>query len=142
MSIQLFLADDFGLDREIKVSITDVYFYITYVISYIDPIIDPWIASGLFIIVTIGAVVLGGYLIAYQKYLKYPIPVRKVRKYRKTLTSEKEPDTRIINRKYAFNKSFQEELNKTTSFLKGAPLDGKIVRDKLLGKQQEIPIQK
>ena len=142
LSIQLFLADDFGLDREIKVSITDVYFYITYVISYTDPIIDPWIASGLFIIVTIGAIVLGGYLIAYQKYLKYPIPVRKVRKYRKTLTSEKEPDIRIINRKYAFNKSFQGELNKTTGFLKGGPLDGKIVRDKLLGKQQEIPIQK
>ena len=142
LSIQLFLADDFGLDREIKVSITDVYFYITYIVSSPDTLTNPWIASGLFIIVSIGAVVLGGYLIAYQKYLKYPIPVRKVRKYRKTLTSEKEPEIRVINRKYAFNKSFQEELNKTSKFLKGAPLDGKIVRDKLLGNQQKKSIEK
>jgi len=85
---------------------------------------------------------LATYIILYQRILKYPIPVRKVRKYRKTLTSEKKPDMSIISQKYAFNKSFQEELNKTTRLLKGAPLDGKIVRDKLLGKQQELPIQK
>jgi len=142
VSIQVFIADEFTLDRGIRISIDDVFLFISYSETFPDPSDDPWLAAGLFILTSVGAVVLGSLLIAYIKIWRFPIPVRKVRKYRKTLTSKKEPDMRIINRKYAFNKSFKEELNKTTRFLKGAPLDGKIVRDKLLGKQQEIPIQK
>ena len=83
------------------------------------------------------AVLIAGYLYAYQKVLKYPKLVRKVRKYRKTLTKEKDPGVRIIDRKISFNKIFQKELNKSSKFLKGPPLNGKILKDKLIGNHQE-----
>jgi hypothetical protein len=142
ISIQVFLADDFGLDHDITISITDVYLYISYKEYFPDIFSEPWIFAGLFIIAIIGASLLAAYLIAYQTYLKYPVPVRKVRKYRKTLIKVKDPGVHIIKRKSSFKKIFRNELDKTSKFLKGAPLDGKIVRDKLLGKQQEIPIKK
>jgi hypothetical protein len=140
LSIQVFLAEDFELDNNRTISITDVYLYISYIETYSDP--EPWIFMGLFIISIIGAGVLAAYLIAYQSYLKYPVPVRKVRKYRKTLSIDKTPSVGIVSQKTSFSKHYQAELKKTDKFLKGAPLDGKIVRDKLLGKQKEIPIQK
>jgi hypothetical protein len=142
ISIQVFLADDFGLDHDITISITEVYLYISYLVFFPDIFSEPWIFAGLFIIAIIGASLLAAYLIAYQTYLKYPVPVRKVRKFRKTLTKVKDPGVHIIKRKSSFKKIFRNELDKTSKFLKGAPLDGKIVRDKLLGKQQEVPIQK
>ncbi len=82
------------------------------------------------------AVLITGYFYAYKKVLKYPKQVRKVRKYRKTLTKEKDPGVRIIDRKISFNEIFQNELGKTSKFLKGAPLDGKILRDKLFDKKE------
>jgi hypothetical protein len=68
------------------------------------------------------AVLIAGYLYAYQKVLKYPKPVRKVRKYRKALTKEKDPGVRIIDRKISFNNIFQKEVNKSSKFLKGKPV--------------------
>ena len=140
LSIQVYLADEFGLEDIITVSITNTTLLISYIETFSDP--EPWIFTGLFIISVIGAGVLAAYLIAYQSYLKYPVPVRKVRKYRKTLSSDKTPGVGIVSQKTSFSKHYHAELKKTDKFLKGAPLDGKIVRDKLLGKQQEIPIQK
>ena len=142
LSIQVFLAEDFGLENNITISITDVYLYISYTETFPDIFSEPWVFAGLFIIAVFAATVLGGYLIAYQTYLKYPVPVRKVRKYRKTLSSDKTPGVGIVSQKTSFSKHYHAELKKTDKFLKGAPLDGKIVRDKLLGKQQEVPIQK
>lgn len=140
VSIQVYIADEFILNKDIMISIDNIILLITY--DVIIPLEPNFIFQTFFVIAAIGAAALATYIILYQRILKYPVQVRKVRKYRKTLTSEKKPGMRIINRKYAFNKIFQEELNKTTSFLNGAPLDGKAVRDKLLRKQQEIPIQK
>ncbi len=136
LSIQIYLADEFGLEKVITVSITDVYLYISYIVTFPDIFSEPWIFAGLFIIAIIGASLLAAYLIAYQTYLKYPVPVRKVRKYRKTLTKEKDPGVHIIKRKSSFKKIFRNELDKTSKFLKGAPLDGKIIREKLIGNQQ------
>ncbi|TKJ27998.1 MAG: hypothetical protein CEE42_00515 [Promethearchaeota archaeon Loki_b31] len=140
VSLQVYIADEFILDRDLMISIDNVILLITY--DVIVPLEPNFMFLTFFILASIGAAIIATYIILYQLILKYPVEVRKVRKYRKTLTSKKEPDVRIINRKYAFNKIFQEEINKTTRFLKGSPLDGKNVRDKLLGKQQEIHIQK
>ncbi len=137
ISIQVFLADDFELDHDITISITDVYLYISYKEYFADIFSEPWIFAGLFIIAIFGAAILASYLIAYQTYLKYPVPVRKVRKYRKTLIKEKDPGIRIIKRKSSFKKIFQNELDNTSKFLKGPPLNGKILREKLLVNQQE-----
>ncbi|MHA1510037.1 MAG: hypothetical protein ACTSO6_15215, partial [Promethearchaeota archaeon] len=91
LSIQVYLAEDFELESNINISITDVYLYISYIETFDDTIPEPWIFTGLFIISVIGAGVLAAYLIAYQTYLKYPVPVRKVRKYRKSLSNDKTP---------------------------------------------------
>ena len=54
----------------------------------------------------------------YQKILKYPRPVRKVRKFSKTLTKTKNPRIDITKRKKAFSVEYQSELSKTSKLLK------------------------
>jgi len=139
-SIQVFLAEDFALDSNITISITDVYLDISWTETIPDPITENWLFVGLFILSIIGATVLAAYLIAYQTYLKYPVPVRKVRKYRKTLSSDKTPGVGIVSQKTSFRKNYHTELKKTNKFLKGAPMNGKVMRDKLLDKKEgELP---
>jgi hypothetical protein len=136
VSIHIHLLDTFGLNRTITISIDDVFLTISYIIFTPDEFLEPWIATGLFIITLFVVGLLSSYLIAYQTYLKYPIPVRKVRKYRKTLAIEKSPDLKIVTRKTAFNKNYHNELKKTDKILKGTQMDGKITRDKLLDKKE------
>jgi len=135
LSIQVFLAEDFELDSNITISITNVYLYISYTETFEDPT-ESFLFMGLFILSVIGATVLAAYLIAYQTYLKYPVPVRKVRKYRKTLSSDRTPGVGIVSQKTSFRKNYHIELKKTNKFLKGAPMNGKIMRDKLLDKKE------
>ncbi len=130
VSIQVYIADEFILDEDIMVSIDNVILTITY--DIIIPLEPDFVFQIFFILATIGAAALATYVILYQFILKYPVPVRKVRKYGKTLTRTKNPDVKIIERKIAFNKSFQEELNKTSKLLKGTPSSDKIVKPKLL----------
>ena len=134
LSIQVFLAEDFELDSDITISITDVYLYISYTETFPDIIPEPLLFAGLFIISVIGAGVLAAYLIAYQTYLKYPVPVRKVRKYRKTLSSDKTPSVGIVSQKRAISKNYQNELKKTDRLLRGSPIDKKELPDKMLDK--------
>ena len=138
LSIQVYLAEDFGLDSNRTISIAEVYLYISYIETFSDIFSEPWVFAGLFIIAVFAATALGGYLIAYQTYLKYPVPVRKVRKYRKTLSSHKTPGVGIVSQKTSFSRYYHQELKKTDKFLKGAPMNGKITRDKLLDKKEEL----
>ena len=136
LSIQVFLAEDFALDSDITISITDVYLYISYTETFTDPILENWLFVGLFIIAVMGATTLAAYLIAYQMYLKYPIPVRKVRKYRKTLYRDKTPSVGIVNQKRSFGKNYNSALKKTNKLLKGAPMNETIGKAKLLNKEE------
>ncbi len=139
LSIQVYLAEDFALDNDITISITDVYLYVSYTETIIDQS-EPFIFTALFIISIIGATVLAGYLIAYQTYLKYPVSVRKVRKYRKTLTSTKDPGVGIVGQKDSFGKNYKTELKKTDKILRGSPSKEPVMKDKLLGKNEgELP---
>ncbi len=132
LSIQVFLAEDFALDSNITISITEVYLYVSYTETIPDPITENWLFVGLFIISVIGATVLAAYLIAYQVYLKYPVPVRKVRKYRKTLSSAKTPGVGIVSQKTSFSKNYHNELKKTDKYLKGKPGEQKVKPEKIL----------
>lgn len=133
LSIQLFLGDTFPLDNNIKISITDVYLDIVYTIIIDDPEPEPWIFTGFFIIAAIAAAVLSGLLIGYIKVWRFPIPVRKVRKYKKTLTEEKNPKVTIIPADASFKKLYHGEVSKSSSFLKGTPVNGKILKKKITG---------
>jgi hypothetical protein len=110
LSIQLVIADNFGLDRKINISIDDVYLHISYTETIPDTVEEPWIATGFFIITSIAVVVLGGFLIMYMKVWRFPIPVRKVRKYRKSLSSDKTPGVGIVSQKTSFSRDYHQEL--------------------------------
>jgi len=84
----------------------------------------------LFLILFIVAVAvisgLAGYFVAYYYVLKYPKPVRKVRKYRRTLKRAKTPKSEIANREKAFSSTYKDYLNKSVYLKKE-----KIVQEKL-----------
>lgn len=136
LSIQLVIADDFGLDRKIDVSIDDVYLLISYTETIPDTIEEPWIATGFFIITTIAALVLGGFLIMYIKVWRFPIPIRKVRKYRKSLRIDKNPDIKVMPGKISFKKNYQDEIKKSNRLLKGTPTNENTVPGKILDKKE------
>ncbi|MHA1913391.1 MAG: hypothetical protein ACW97V_03370 [Promethearchaeota archaeon] len=71
------------------------------------------------IIGIIAAIIVGGYLYAYQKVLKFPKTVRKVRKYRKKLKSKNPPNVPIKDRKKSISSAYQKELRNTSKSLKG-----------------------
>lgn len=142
VSIQVFIADGFSLDREIEISIDEVVLLISYTEEFPDPNDDPWLAAGLFILASVGAAALGALLVLYMKVWRYPVAVRKVRKYGKTLTNTKSPDVKILERKKAFDKGYQEEINRTSKLLKSSPSSEKIVKPKLPEPQKGKPIQK
>jgi hypothetical protein len=78
----------------------------------------------------VSALGITGYLYAYQKILRYPKPVRRVKKFKKTLTKDKKPDISVKDRKNAFNEAYQKDLEEST---KGTSRMSKI-KPKLSGK--------
>jgi hypothetical protein len=120
--IQVYLADEFGLDEDILISIDDLFFQITYVIITSDISEEPLIFRILLIIASIIGLSIASYLVAYQRILKYPKPVRKVRKYRRTLRKG-EPSVSILDRKNSFEKEYNKELHNTSGYMKGKPTE-------------------
>ncbi|MFO8018012.1 MAG: hypothetical protein R6U96_05210, partial [Promethearchaeia archaeon] len=59
----------------------------------------------------IAAVAAIGYLIAYQRVLKYPKPVRKVRKFRKKLKKKKIDESEYTSRNSAFQDVYMENMD-------------------------------
>ncbi|MFX0076842.1 MAG: hypothetical protein ACFE96_15465 [Candidatus Hermodarchaeota archaeon] len=118
LSIQLYLADEFIFNDTIMVSIDDVYLYISYITVYDDFLSEPEIFRLLLILALIAAAALGTYFILYQRIFKYPLPVRKVRKYRKTLNKTETPRTSITDSGTSFSKLYTKELNKTSKFMR------------------------
>ncbi|MFX1410910.1 MAG: hypothetical protein ACFFA6_11180 [Promethearchaeota archaeon] len=119
IAIQIYLKDNFLLDHNITISIDEVQLEIYFI--RIVGTEEPFIFRVLFIIVLIVAAGLGGYLYLYQKILKYPKPVRKVRKYRFTLKKKKGPETSIISREKAFSLMYAGEVSNVAGFLKVKP---------------------
>jgi len=109
------------------------------VISVIRPPEDLLLFLILLIISSIATVSALTYLILYQRIFKYPKPVRKVRKYRKTLRKTKKPGVDITAREKAFKAEYENQLSKTSKGLKMKPAEKGItkenVEDKLVDKQ-------
>jgi hypothetical protein len=121
LSIQVFLADEFGLDQNITISIDDAYFIISYIEFFPDFFYQPWVFAALLVFASIATAGIGGYLIAYQRVLKYPRPVRKVMKYRRTLNRSKAPEVAIMPQDVAFTKAYNHELAESSKLLKIKP---------------------
>ena len=92
--------------------VNDSYYFESYeiVVTAITKTTDDTLFQTLFIISIIGAVALGGYLIAYQRVLKYPKAVRKVRKFRTSLKRKSAPSLSIISREKGFRAIYKEEI--------------------------------
>ena len=84
----------------------------------------------------IAGVALLGYLILYMRVLKYPKPIRKVRKYRRTLKSKNPPRISIEQRETAVKVAYETQISDTRKFLRGKPSEeqakiGKIIKSSL-----------
>jgi hypothetical protein len=133
LAIQVYMADEFGLDQNITISIDDVYLTISYIEIFPDILNQPWIFAALLVFASVATAGLGGYFIAYQRVLKYPRPVRKVMKYKRTLRREQTPDVAIMPRDVAFGMAYSHELAASSKLLKIKPSEAK--KPTLAGKE-------
>ncbi len=122
LSIQVYLADGFLLNRSIVISIDDVSLVISYIEIRSDVFGEPEIFRLLAIIAVIAGGIVATYFVLYQRIFKYPLPVRKVRKYKKTLRAANPPKKHITNSKDAFNKLYKKELTKSAKYTKTKPV--------------------
>ncbi|TES96452.1 MAG: hypothetical protein E3J90_08015 [Promethearchaeota archaeon] len=107
------------------------------VITVIIPKEDLLLFQLLSIIGGITAAALVAYLYLYQKIFKFPKPVRKVRKYGKTLRKTKNPSVDVTAREKAFKVKYQNELSKNQKLLKRKPGDVPPKPDNVLKKPIE-----
>jgi hypothetical protein len=117
-SIQIYIANEFLLNRTITISIDDVYLDISYIEITTVFFGEPEIFRLLLILAAVAGGLVGSYFILYQRIFKYPLPVRKVRKYRRTLNKSKDPKKSITTQEAAFNKLYSKESGKSTRLLK------------------------
>ena len=111
----------------------DLYDFQRYeiTITIISPPDDFWIFIILLITASVIVISLTSYLILYKRVLQYPKPVRKVRKYERTLRKTNDPKVTITPRKDSFGVTFKDEIGKSTKFLKGKPSESIIQIDKI-----------
>ncbi len=95
----------------VRAIINDNYFIQDFDLSIviIEETEDSTLFQVLFALSIIAVGALGSYLIAYYTFLKYPRPVRKVRKYRRTLNKKNDPNVIIVDREKAFSLAFKHE---------------------------------
>ncbi|MHA1670030.1 MAG: hypothetical protein ACTSV5_05555 [Promethearchaeota archaeon] len=117
LQIQIFLADNFLFNRSITISIDDASLIISYIEVRSNILSEPEFFRVLLIISLIAVGLVGTYFILYQRILKFPLPVRKVRKYRKTLDSS-DPKSKITNQKEAIDLAYKKEIGKSSKLMK------------------------
>ena len=102
--VQVYLADEFGLDREIIISIDNIYLNIETV-----QIVD-WTSA--VIGLSIGMIALVSIFTLYQTHFKYPPVVRKARKLRKKIKKKRKVKSPIIvnDRGAILNKTYQDKI--------------------------------
>ncbi|MFX1441771.1 MAG: hypothetical protein ACFFHV_00015 [Promethearchaeota archaeon] len=85
----------------------------------------------LFLVSICGITALASYYVYYRKVLRFPKPVRKVRKYRRSLKKKSAPSVDIIDRENGFKKVYSEELGKTSKSLKSKIAEEPLIVDKI-----------
>ena len=93
------------------------------------------------IISIIGAILVGVYLTLYLTILKYPKPIRKVRKYSRTLRKTKVSKTDVLDREKAFRTGYNDTTGKSSKYLRGKPSLEEAKFDKLMEKTSQETIK-
>jgi hypothetical protein len=109
----------------------DIQSYQITLTVYRDPI-EVFIFQILLISAIVAAIVVAGYLILYWKVLRFPKPIRRVKKFGRSLRFKKPPRVDVVQREKAFKASFETELSGSSKFLKGKPSTELTKVDKLL----------
>ena len=107
-------------------------------VTAVSPKEDVLIFQIILISTIILTISLATYLVLYQKVLRFPKQVRKVRKYRKTLSRKSAPKGNIISREQAFKDLYKEEFEKVQR-LKVKPAESMAKVEKTIEKK---PIEK
>ncbi|TFF84178.1 MAG: hypothetical protein EU552_01330 [Promethearchaeota archaeon] len=98
LSLQVYIADNFALNKSREISIDDVSLMLSYIIIEPDELItegEEWIWVVYFLV---GALIgLVGIFSIYQTHFKYPPMVRKVRKLKKKIKKGKDTKPFTIN---------------------------------------------
>jgi len=107
LSIQVFLANTFGLNKNITVSIDDVKLEISYIILEPAPdltLVVYGLTGGIIALVTLFGL--------YELHFKYPPVVRRARKLRKKIQSKRKVKNpiEINNRDDILNNSYQDKI--------------------------------
>ena len=92
----------------------------------------------LLIIAIIVGTAFAAYIVYYQRVLKYPKPVRKVRKYRKTLKRKKPPYSgkNILSRDKGFRELFRKETSEISGLLKGKYTTDTVISEGKISKKE------
>ena len=104
---------------------SEIYDFKDYeiILTVIRPVGELIIFQLILISAIVAAIGLGSYFYAYQKILKFPVPIRKVRKYRKSLEKKEAPKVAIMDRERSLKSIYQKEVNKTSKYLKRKPTE-------------------
>ncbi|MEJ2278402.1 MAG: hypothetical protein P8Y70_11735 [Candidatus Lokiarchaeota archaeon] len=98
ITITAFAGDDYEFER----------FRIT--LNVIRPPGETFLFQVLTIVGVAATIGISGYLIAYQRVLKYPKPVRKIRKFKKNLKKKKIPDLELRSREKVLRSEYEKNL--------------------------------
>lgn len=107
VSIQLFIANNFGLDSNRTISLDDAYLYINYILIEPETNMLPLIIG-----LSTGIAGVTLIFILYQTHFRYPAKVRKIRKLKKKIRKGKK--TKLIqfnHRNDIINNKFQDSKN-------------------------------
>jgi hypothetical protein len=109
ISIQIYMANTYGLNRTISISIDNVYLYISYIV----------VSSGadysiLVIGLTAGIIGIAITFTLYQFHFKYPPLVRKIRKLKKGVSKGKVKKPILVNNRINI---IQDNLNEKKNIL-------------------------
>jgi len=120
VTISVYAGDDYEFER------------FTVTLNVVRPPEDVLLFQILTILGLSAALGLGGYLIAYQKVLKYPKQVRKIRKYKSKLKKPKSTGIEVRSRDQLIEDSYAEKMRPLEKQLKSkiSPKTGKKIIQK------------
>ena len=131
-SIQVYLRDEFRLDRGITISIDEISLLISYIIIEPDEPIERPDWSWLIYTLGIGIIGLVTFFSLYQTRFKYPPMVRKIRKLRKKVRKSKKLKPMLFKNRDVL---LQNNLQNRLKVFKGEPI-------KEVSKIKNIPSKK
>jgi len=134
-SLQVYMRDEFGLNRSITISIDNVSLLVSYDILTVE-VIPEWVQTLSWIVMVLGIALaaVGAYFVAYETYLKYPKFVRLIRGLRKRVRKGRSLKNPVLVRsREKIVRNLIKEKTKVLRIEPGSPPSGATIKNKLGG---------